>query len=208
VDGRVHHLRLPDLNALGDAAPGSIVELRRFQDATGRQRAARAVRSDLSLEKQVGAQGATWLDRQLVGSAPAASASTGFGAEVHEALKSRAEYLICEGLAKREGRRMVYARNLLDTLRQRELEATAAHVASQARLPYHHVDEGETVAGVYRKRLDLASGRFAMIDDGAGFSLVPWTPSLERHFGQQVSGIARADRVEWNFGRKRSVSLD
>ena len=32
VDGRVHHLRLPDLNALGDAKPGSIVELRRFQD--------------------------------------------------------------------------------------------------------------------------------------------------------------------------------
>src|SRR6202011_1803329 len=36
VDGRVHHLRLPDLSALGDAAPGSIVELRRFQDAAGR----------------------------------------------------------------------------------------------------------------------------------------------------------------------------
>jgi type IV secretory pathway VirD2 relaxase len=33
VDGRVHHLRLPDLNAVGDATPGSIVELRRFEDA-------------------------------------------------------------------------------------------------------------------------------------------------------------------------------
>jgi type IV secretory pathway VirD2 relaxase len=27
VDGRVHHLGLPDLNAVGDATPGSIVEL-------------------------------------------------------------------------------------------------------------------------------------------------------------------------------------
>lgn len=30
VDGRVHHLRLPDLEATSDAAPGAIVELRRF----------------------------------------------------------------------------------------------------------------------------------------------------------------------------------
>src|ERR1700747_2325429 len=48
----------------------------------------------------------------------------------------------------------------------------------------------------YRQRLDLASGRFAMIDDGLGFSLVPWTPSLERHVGREVLGIARLDRVE------------
>jgi hypothetical protein len=70
------------------------------------------------------------------------------------------------------------------------------------------MDEGETVAGVYRQRLDLASGRFAMIDDSLGFSLVPWTPSLERHLGHEVSGIARAGRIEWSFGRKRSPSLD
>jgi type IV secretory pathway VirD2 relaxase len=89
VDGRVHHLRLPDLNAVGDAAPGSIVELRRFEDAAGRQRAALAVRSDLPLEEQVGAQGATWLDRQLVGREPAGLGATGFGQEVREAMNSR-----------------------------------------------------------------------------------------------------------------------
>src|SRR5262249_31921700 len=33
TDGRTHHLRLPDLNATSDGAPGSIVELRRFKDA-------------------------------------------------------------------------------------------------------------------------------------------------------------------------------
>jgi Protein of unknown function (DUF3363) len=76
--------------------------------------------------------------------------SPGFGAEVGQALNSRVEHLIGEGPAKREGQRMVFALDLRDTLRQRELEATAAQVASQARLPSHHVDEGETVAGVYR----------------------------------------------------------
>ena len=34
--------------------------------------------------------------------------------------------------------------------------------------------------GPYRQRFVLASGGFAMIDDGLGFQLVPWTPSLEK----------------------------
>ncbi|MFG1307495.1 DUF3363 domain-containing protein, partial [Xanthobacter autotrophicus] len=53
VDGRTHHIRLPDLDSAGDCAPGSIVELRRFEDARGQQRAALAVRSDLDIERQV-----------------------------------------------------------------------------------------------------------------------------------------------------------
>ena len=71
VDGRAHHVRLADLDAASDAAPGSIVELRRFEDAVGRQRVALAVRSDLPIEAQVQAGGATWLDRQLVAREPA-----------------------------------------------------------------------------------------------------------------------------------------
>lgn len=60
----------------------------------------------------------------------------------------------------------------------------------------------------YRRRFALASGRFAMIDDGLGFKLVPWTPSLERHLGQHVSGVARGDGgVDWSFGRKRGLGL-
>ena len=49
LDGRAHHVRLCNLDAAGDAEPGSIVELRRFQDSRGKQRQALAVRSDLRL---------------------------------------------------------------------------------------------------------------------------------------------------------------
>jgi hypothetical protein len=61
--------------------------------------------------------------------------------------------------------------------------------------------------GTYRQRLDLASGRFAMIDDGLGFTLVPCTSSLERHLGREVLGIVRDNRIEWNFGRRRGPTL-
>src|SRR5581483_7842293 len=66
IDGRTHHIRLADLNDAGDSAPGSIVELRKFDDAQGRRRVALAVRSDLPLEQQIRANGATWLDRQAI----------------------------------------------------------------------------------------------------------------------------------------------
>jgi type IV secretory pathway VirD2 relaxase len=207
VDGRAHHVRLPDLDAVTDAAQGGIVELRRFQDAAGRQRVALAVRSDLPLEGQIRSAGATWLDRQLIGRHPAALASSGFGHEVRDAMNARVDHLIGQGLAQQQGRRVIFARDLLDTLRRRELEATAARISSNAGLPYHPSTEGETVAGVYHRRLDLASGRFAMIDDGLGFSLVPWSPSLERRLGRQVCGIARDNRVEWSFGRARGPSI-
>jgi type IV secretory pathway VirD2 relaxase len=207
VDGRAHHIPLADLDAASDAPAGGIVELRRFEDAAGRQRIALAVRSDLPIEAQIRADGASWLDRQLIGRHPVPLASSGFGPEVRDAMDTRVEHLIGEGLARRQGQRVIFARDLLETLRRRELETTAARIGSSAGLPYHPATEGEPVAGVYRQRVDLASGRFAMIDDGLGFCLVPWSPSLERHLGRQVSGIAQASRIEWSFGRARGPTI-
>ena len=68
--------------------------------------------------------------------------------------------------------------------------------------------EGEHVSGLYRRRVTLSSGRFAMIDDGLGFQLVPWRPALERHLGRQVTGVmAQSRTVDWNFGPKRGLGV-
>lgn len=63
IDGRTRLMELHDLDAAGDSAFGSVVELRGFDDAQVRRRVALAVRSDLSIEDQVTARGVTWLDR-------------------------------------------------------------------------------------------------------------------------------------------------
>jgi hypothetical protein len=78
----------------GDSAPGSIVELRAFEDARGERRVALAVRSDLDLQHQVNASGATWLDRQSIAREPVAMSEGGFGAEVRHAMRQRAEHLV------------------------------------------------------------------------------------------------------------------
>lgn len=207
TDGRTHHIKLPDLDAAGDSPLGSIVELRRFEDAQGRERIALAVRSDLDLDVQVTAPGATWIDRQLVAREPAPLGG-GFGAEVCAALKGRTEYLIEQGLARRQGQQVIFARHLISTLRQRELASVSEELTAEMGIPFRQSASGEYVTGLYRQRVLLASGRFAMIDDGLGFQLVPWSPSLERHLGQHISGVARADGgIDWNFGRQRGLGL-
>jgi len=45
-----------------------------------------------------------------------------------------------------------------------------------------------------------------MLDDGLGFSLVPWRPVLEQRIGQQLAATLRGDRVTWSFGRHRGLS--
>ncbi|MER8751651.1 relaxase/mobilization nuclease and DUF3363 domain-containing protein [Mesorhizobium sp. M1050] len=208
TDGRTHHIKLSDLDAAGDSAPGSIVELRKFHDAQGHSRAALAVRSDLDIERQVSAAGATWLDRQNIAREPIALSEGGFGAEVRQAMQRRADHLVEQGLGERQGQRISFTRNLIDTLRRRELEALSEKLSAETGQPFNRTRGGEYVTGSYRQRFTLASGRFAMIDDGLGFQLVPWTPSLEKHLGRHVSGVARNDGgIDWSFGRKRGLGL-
>ena len=75
VDGRTHHLKFSDLEMTGDAPAGAIVETRAYDDANGRARMSLATRSDLSIEAQVTARGATWLDRQLLTKSPRSAAA-------------------------------------------------------------------------------------------------------------------------------------
>jgi type IV secretory pathway VirD2 relaxase len=56
-----------------------------------------AVRSDLDIERQVTASGATWLDRQNIAREPVALSDGGFGAEVRQAMDRRAEHLVEQG---------------------------------------------------------------------------------------------------------------
>jgi type IV secretory pathway VirD2 relaxase len=208
IDGRTHHLQFADLEFAGDAAPGAIVEARAYEDAQGRKRLSLATRSDLTLQQQISAPGATWLDRQLLAREPAMTGSGGFGTEVRDAMDRRAEHLAGAGFARRQGQRVLFARNLLDTLRRRELGATAGKIAAETGLTHHPSATGEHVAGIYRQRVILSSGRFAMIDDGLGFQLVPWRPALEQQLGRQVSGVMLpSGGVDWSFGRKRGLGL-
>lgn len=207
VDGRVHHLKFSDIDMTGDAASGSIVELRIWTDRRGREQSSLWTHSDLDLAGQVRARGSTWLDKQLIASEPL-TLGAGFGSEIEAAKVRRLEHLECEGLAQRRGDRFVLSRNLLATLRERDIADAGASLSREHSLPYRQGRPHGDVSGVYRGRVQLASGRFAMIDDGLGFSLVPWSKQLDRHLGQYVSGNTRSGGgIEWTLGRSRGIEI-
>ena len=123
-------------------------------------------------------------------------------------MEARIDHLVEEDLARRQGQRVIFARDLLATLQRRELEETATKLAADSGLTFQPAGEGERLVGVYRERVTLASGRFAMIDDGLGFQLVPWRPALEKDLGREVRGVmAAGGRVDWDLGRKRGLGL-
>jgi Protein of unknown function (DUF3363) len=64
-------------------------------------------------------------------------------------------------------------------LRPRDLDAVAKALAAETGMVHRSIVGGERTTGVYRRMVVTSSGRFAMLDDGLGFSLVPWRPVLE-----------------------------
>ncbi|WP_262313276.1 DUF3363 domain-containing protein [Acidiphilium sp. AL] len=160
--------------------------------------------SAFSLDRQLGADGATWLDRELVAEAPMPLRDGGFGREVRDVLARRRQWLVEQELAREDQNRTIYRANMLGILRRRELTRVAGQLSGELGLDYTEARSGERVEGIYRRCLDLASGRFAVIEKSREFTLVPWRPVLERSLGKQVSGIVRGETISWTLGRQRS----
>lgn len=165
-----------------------------------------SLQSHMPLEAQTRVIGATWLDQQLIGRASDVSGK-GFGAEVRNALRCRTQFLTEQGLAERRGQRMILAQNLLATLRGRDIDAAGKAITLETGLTHRAVADGERVTGVYRRSVQLASGRFAMLDDGMGFSLVPWKPVIEQRLGQTMTAVVHGGGASWHFGRQRGPSV-
>jgi hypothetical protein len=55
-----------------------------------------------------------------------------------------------------------------------------------------------------RRRVNLSSGSFAVVENSREFTLVPWRPVLERQLGREITGVMRSSGpISWSFGRER-----
>ena len=185
--------------------PDDLPERGRQYDAQRLGGVAVELKSHLPIERQARVIGATWLDQQLIGGGKGLG-DRGFGSEAKEALQKRADFLVEQGLAERRGQRVILARNLLAALRSRELTQAAKEIAAATGLEHQPLADGQRVAGIYRRSVMLASGRYAMLNDGLGFSLVPWKPVIEQQLGKQVTATVRGGGVSWEIGRRPGLS--
>jgi hypothetical protein len=126
-------------------------------------------------------------------------AMSGVGQELRNAMEARTEHLATDGLVPSPGD-IVPQHALLATLRCRRLDAVGASLSNEIRMPYSPPRSRRAGRQYFRQRLTLNSGRFALIDNGLGFALVPWTPALDRHLGHRVAGVAKeSGGIEWSF---------
>jgi type IV secretory pathway VirD2 relaxase len=184
--------------------PTDLLQKARTHDAQKDKGVALELRSHLPIDQQIRAIGATWLDRQLVGKGPIAS-GIGFGAEVRDAMRDRVDFLTTQGLVEWRGRRFVLASSLLATLQQRELAVVGNSLQVQTGLAYRPLQDGQKISGIYRKSVQLLSGRFAVLEDGMGFQLVPWKPVIDRRLGQHLTGAFERSAVTWNVSLGHAI---
>jgi hypothetical protein len=125
------------------------------------------------------------------------------------ALDQRRRWLTDKGYATDLGDGRVRApRDLIQPLEARDVERAGTALAAARGRKWRPAVPGNYVSGQLVGSTQLSSGRFAMIDDGLSFSLVPWRPALEQHIGRVVSGVAMArGDVDWSLGRSRGLGL-
>ena len=164
--------------------------------------------STLDLDRQVGSDGATWLDRELVAKDHLPITDAGFGREVNVALDRRAQRLVEMGHATAKDGFISISRRTIAVLERQEVERVGKAMAAERGLTYAPSGPGEYVSGRLAGVATLASGRFAMIEGGLGFQFVPWQPVLEKRLDHYISGVRRDDGgIEWDFSRKRQIGL-
>ncbi|MBS0470934.1 MAG: relaxase/mobilization nuclease and DUF3363 domain-containing protein [Proteobacteria bacterium] len=161
--------------------------------------------SRVPLQQQIGAEGATWLDRTLAGGRDAEIRDSGFGHEARAALSRRRQWLIAQGFAEAMGDRTVYRADTLTALAQRELAKAGGNIARETGLAY--AEAGGKIEGTYRRSIELTSGKYAVIEKSREFTLVPWRPALERYVGKVVAGLKRGDSISWSLGRQRGPGV-
>lgn len=164
--------------------------------------------STLDLEAQIGSDGATWLDRELTSQAPTRLAQAGFGKDVAMAMERRTSVLLRQGYGARlSDGRFQPGPDMLERLERTEVSRVGQSFAAARGLAFTEAKAGDYVSGKIVGVTQLASGRFAMLEDGLGFSLLPWQAVLDRHIDQHISGVMRESGVDWSFGRKRGLGL-
>ncbi len=159
-----------------------------------------AVRSWLPLEQLVNREAVTWLDD---GADRLARSERGFGREVNAALQQRRAWLIKEGwMEPGEG----LDAGTTARLKAAEWRSETAVISKALGKPFTPSEPDDRIEGRFTKAVDMASGRYAVIERARDFTLAPWRAVLEPRRGQSVMGVMREAGVSWRFGKSRGPS--
>lgn len=176
TDGRVHYADVGRIPPELVPEKGMIVSVEGNRSESDEERRVRVrILSYLPLEKLIDANGATWLDKQIVSARREVARSEHFGGEVQAALTRRRQWLISQRLGTSTVDGVFQpVPTLLAKLRDQEIRQTGVLLSKKLGLAFREIGEGEQISGIYRRSIELASGKFAIIERSREFSLIPW----------------------------------
>jgi type IV secretory pathway VirD2 relaxase len=209
VDGKVHYADVGHLRPefVPDKGMIVVIENKAVEDSD-KQRTRLRILSYLNLEKLVDAEGATWFDRELHGKSQEKLAQQGFGSEVVAAVARRRQWLVTQGLGTINSANMFQPQpEMLEQLRQRDLRQASQILSTELGLTHAHLIEGEKISGTFNRSVNLASGKYAVIQKSKEFTLVPWRPEFEQFRGKPLSGTAGSQGINWDWNAKRGQVL-
>lgn len=185
--------------------PGEFLERTAAHEAD-RAPARIRVLSWVALDQVSGASAETFLDDMLEKRMDLERVPHGFGAELENALAARRRWLLARGLGREGDDGFVIDRNPLRVLARGAIEDAASRLSRDLGKPVAPARIGDRIEGIYRRPIDTAQGRFALIERAKEFTLVPWRDALETRRGLAMTGIVRANGIAWTFDKARGLS--
>jgi hypothetical protein len=108
----------------------------------------------------------------------------GFGAEVQRVLRQRQRCLIENGYASERGGQLIARRRLPDTLTKRDVALAGSHLAKKLGRTFPDGSEFDLKSAKTSGSIRLASGRFAIVENGMKFTLMPWRQAMRLSKGR------------------------
>ena len=133
TDGKVHYADVGHLRPEFVPDKGMIVtiENKTVEDSNKHHTRLRIL-SYLNLEKLVDVEGATWLDKELLGKSPERLTPTGFGTEVAGAIARRRQWLVMQGLGNVDSTNTFQPQpRMIEQLRQRDLRQASQTLSKE-----------------------------------------------------------------------------
>ena len=198
TDGKLHYAEIGRLSRYDPPSKDMVVTLRGHDPE--KQRQSRTVFARVFIESHVpfhelaSADGATWLDKKLISEDRPNFYNKGFGTEANRALRLRQQWIVREELMTEQDGQLIARRRLLKTLQQREVSRVAEQLQKELGLNYQPTASGERLKGQVRQFIKMASGRFAVVQKGKEFSLVPWRQAMQLRIGTGI-GIGAEKRM-------------
>ncbi|NQY98964.1 MAG: DUF3363 domain-containing protein [Henriciella sp.] len=159
-----------------------------------------------AFESQVRAFGETWLDQQLAGQAVEPIGDAGLGGDIRSAMDDRMRRHFQRGIVNDRNTKEL-SDNHLKLLQKEGMLHASLDITKETGLTYRAIKPGDRIEGTFKRVHQTEHAKFAVIDRGREFSLVPWKRELEKLRDRPIEiTMSRSRSIAWTIGRTRGLS--